>query len=127
VFLRREAIGFARTPFARQSKLFRTEKPQRTVGLDGIVVDAPRFDTAPGLGEIDEPTHCSFRRTSRNLPLNLSTKAFCMGFPGWMNRSLPPVRYDYRNMALLVNSGPLPIMIISGRPRSGQPVTPGAG
>jgi hypothetical protein len=46
----------------------------------------------------------------------LSAKAFWIGLPGSMNLSFTPVRRDHRNIALLVNSGPLSEAIASGRP-----------
>ena len=54
-FQDRSATGFVRGTLNCQPKLFWTTKPQRTVGPHGVVVDAPRFNPAPGLGEIDEP------------------------------------------------------------------------
>ena len=50
---------------------------------------------------------CWFRQLSRNLPLKLSTKAFWVGFPGWMKFKAAPDRSLQKRIALLVSSGPL--------------------
>ena len=45
----------ATAPVGRTPKLLRGKKSQRTVRTDGVVVDAPSFDRAASVGDIDEP------------------------------------------------------------------------
>jgi hypothetical protein len=58
---------------------------QHTVRAHGVVIDAPRFDQR--LASATLANHCSFRHSSRNLPLKLSTNAFSIGLPGRIKRS----------------------------------------
>jgi len=60
---------------------------------------------------------CSFRHSSRNLPLKLSTWAFCIGLPGSMKCRCTPCSQAQRSRTRPANSGPLSTTIVSGRPR----------
>jgi len=51
---------------------------------------------------------------SLNQALKLSTKAFRMVFPGWMQCRFALLRRLQKNMALLVGSGPLSQTGVSG-------------
>ena len=53
-----------------------------------------------------DPNQCSFRHSSRNLPLKLSTYAFCVGLPASISRSSMPRSYAHWSRARPVNSGP---------------------
>ncbi|WP_413785677.1 HNH endonuclease [Cognatiyoonia sp. IB215182] len=44
----------------------------------------PDKDLAESAGSASDESRVSFKSSSRNLPLKLSTKAFCIGFPGAM-------------------------------------------
>jgi len=46
----------------------------------GVVVEAPRFNHRRA--SASEENTCSFRHSSRSLPLKLSIKPFCCGLPG---------------------------------------------
>ncbi len=49
-----------------------------------------------------------FRHSSRNRPLNDSTKALSVGLPGRKKSSVTPVSYAQRSKAFEMNFGPLP-------------------
>ena len=55
LFRTRNATGWIRGLLQGPSKLFWTPKPQRTVGSDGVIVNPPGFDAAPGLSQIQKP------------------------------------------------------------------------
>ena len=55
VFQGPERAGYSTAHLARGSKLLWRKKPQRAVRSDGVVVDTPCLDRAPGVGQIDEP------------------------------------------------------------------------
>ncbi len=57
------------------------------------------------------------RRPSRNLPLKLSMKTFCVGLHGWMKASVTFRSSAHKNIGLLVSCGPLSQTIETGRAR----------
>ena len=60
----------------------------------------------------------SFRHSSRKRPLKLSANPFSMGLPGRINAMCTLFSKAQIPIALLVNSLPLSVTIVSGKPRS---------
>ena len=59
----------------------------------------------------------SFRHEPLKLPLMLSTKPFCMGFPGTISCHSMPVVWHHFNTAILVILVPLSLIIVLSMPR----------
>lgn len=68
------------------------------------------------LASASEERTCSFRRSSRSRPLNLSTKTLWTGLPGAMECHLIPAASVKRKPAWLTSSVPLSLTIITGFP-----------
>lgn len=60
----------------------RRDATDRRVRAEVIVFVAPVADAETNFGQ--KRNQCWLRQSSREVPLKLSMKAFCMGLPGWM-------------------------------------------
>jgi hypothetical protein len=70
------------------NELRRGHIPDRTVS--SLALDSCRQASTTTCASCDVRNQCSFRHSSRNLPLKLSINAFWTGFPGWMKWSVTP-------------------------------------
>ena len=82
----------------------RRQVPETRMRSHLVVVAAPLLDA--DLASTRLRNHCRLKYSSRNLPLNNSSVAFCHGFPGSMSAVSMPASASQRRIAAATNSGP---------------------